>query len=554
VELIFHHLAWTLLKNVPGTKKDSARVGISSAVLTRWTSIHNITSAILARGDKLGQWERDSPGPAKEFMIFAEKEAHEAKVKEAQEYREQCIAQQKICQENTPRWHEWGACIASVNERLEFLGAEKHRKQVKRMTEAEKEARDRELFEDGIKEIEDEYIIVDPFPEMIDVPPTQMPTQRRKRAAAENAQVLPASDERVLKQLAWSFDAPLRNRVFRDEFKAQVQVAHDMLSEFANIMRDAQKADDFTFVKIWRYLKRAHTRLVEPMFEATFPKGSKAGLEKYEALVKTHAAALRVAALASFFAEGELWNGWHKNEKASTFTPGLPFALAGGLADLRPVLAQWSAEQKAKTANITAAEKERMEMDGESHLLFRKGPLEQLKAHEARKELPKSDRPGVIIEEKTPLDYWKAQERSQPELAFIAYFYMLRLATSVECERSFSSLRLLTGLLRTRLLPQNKRNELIIRVHADLAYDLVRRGVPRAETWAMRDHARGLAETETPEEQVVEVEPPAVEVEPPATARTRRRGPRVKPAAAAAVPPPTVEAETIEQSGWNDGD
>jgi hypothetical protein len=355
--------------------------------------------------------------------------------------------------------------------------------------------------------------------------------------------VLPESDERVLKLPAPSFDAPLRNAVFKDGFREQVQIAHDMLSEFAHIMRDAQRADDFTFVKIWRYLKRAHTRLVEPKFAAKFPDGSKAGLEKYEALVKTHAAPLRVAALASFFAEGELWGGWHKDPKATTFTPGLPFALAGGLADLRPTLERWSAEQKAKTANISAAEKERMEMDGELSALSRKGPAEQLQDHEARKELAKGSRPGVIFEEKTPLDYWKAQERWQPELAFIAYFYMLRLATSVECERSFSSLRLLTGLLRTRLLPQNKRNELIIRLHSDRAYDLVRRGVPRVNTWAMRRHARGLPE--------VEADPPAqpvpetvVEVAPAVTQRRRGRNVRAKPAARPAAP---------QASGWELG-
>jgi hypothetical protein len=198
--------------------------------------------------------------------------------------------------------------------------------------------------------------------------------------------------------------------------------------------------------------------------------------------------------------------------------------------DLKPVLQQWAALQEAQTTDMTEEEKRRRERDGEEFGEARTSPLAQLLQHIERKKTTPVSRGAVGA---APMDYWRAHEQEKPELAFFACFIMMRLATSVECERSFSSLRGLMGIYRNRLTAENKKNELMIRMHPAVAYRLAKAGVPRVRHYALNedciwkrsadpkaeDEALRWEDEEEPEKveevEVVEVSEPRVFDSPP---------------------------------------
>jgi hypothetical protein len=131
-------------------------------------------------------------------------------------------------------------------------------------------------------------------------------------------------------------------------------------------------------------------------------------------------------------------------------------------------------------------------------------PIAQFLAHQHRKDAMSPIDRGVPDGVVDPLAHWRAQERDQPRLAMMAYFYTLRLATSVECERGFSNLRTLTGLFRHRLLTVNAKNEIIIRTNPDDAYIFFSRGVTHEKDWAFEPDPTEAPQPPTEEELAVD--------------------------------------------------
>jgi hAT family C-terminal dimerisation region len=61
--------------------------------------------------------------------------------------------------------------------------------------------------------------------------------------------------------------------------------------------------------------------------------------------------------------------------------------------------------------------------------------------------------PEKQLQADDPLDYWNSRSLSQPDLARFVFDMLVIPATSVECERVFSSTKLLIVDCRVRLLP-----------------------------------------------------------------------------------------------------
>jgi hypothetical protein len=468
-------LAWTAMSGDEECERGSARVGMAAAVKTRWTSLLNLVVSILALWPRLVEWERTAPAAAETFQTPEESVYHKEILKEMRAYQRAVDKQCGIYKLGTADRAMWEKRREIVNDALaNFTVKRVTKRQPEEWDDADKAAAQERLWREEFAGMENEPIVIDAKPMPLD-----RPTQQRSQVRGKKGKPVPAvidltlEDEEnafIVTDTAPVFNRMLTNPIFCDTFKERLEVLREMLEGFADQMKKGQKADSFTCCEIWQMIGAVTRRLNAPAFREMYPAAWRAGTEKLGELTGKHMDSMRLAAMASLFAEDQYWDAWLNPRDQDLYVAGLDLVMESAKGSLREVLQKWTDKQTAANQKMNRRDRERRAQLGLDIGAGRRSPVEQLEAHIQWKKLSPSARGWRDGD--SPLKYWKAHERDQPELTFFAYFTMMRLATSVECERSFSSLRGLMGIYRHRLLPEHKKNELMLRLHPDEAYRL----------------------------------------------------------------------------------
>jgi hypothetical protein len=370
-KLVLETLAWESVKGVDDCAKGTARVGISAACRTRWTSVLNLVVSILTLWEKLKAWEDATPQAAAGFLLPGKRARHEAIVDEMRAYRAKVATWMDAFDMDAAARTMWQSRLDAVDESIRNFG--QRRRVTKTNPNAwgleDKERAEAEVWDQQLREIEDEPIIVDAQPLAL-YEPTQLSTQKRGGRARTRVAVVQARRPEWVDENAFLapaappfFQKIITNPVFNDTLKEKLVVLRDLLEGFAEQMKKGQKADTFLFPEFWGMIAEVRTKLEAPAFAAMFPKAQEKGLDKLNALIAKHQV-LRLAALASFFHENGYWADWGDDRKGC-YVLGMKEVVDAAVEDLKPVLKQWADLQDAQTTDLTEEETRRRERNGE---------------------------------------------------------------------------------------------------------------------------------------------------------------------------------------------